>query len=87
MFSAESTISVLDDRVQTARRGLGEEFESQCLKKDYKTFTEKMVWGAISVHGTSRFKIVEGMMNLLKYIDVLQNRLLPQTKEWFGERP
>jgi len=41
-----------------------------------------MVWGAISVHGTSRLHIVSGMMNAQKYISVLQTRLLPQIKDW-----
>ena len=87
VFSDESTISVLDDRVQTVRRRPGEEFEPECLKKTIKHSQKIMVWGAISVHGTSRLKIVEGMMNQLKFVDMLQNRLLPQTRDCFGENP
>jgi len=43
-----------------------------------------MVWGAISIHGTSRLCIVEGTMNAKKYIEVLSTRLKPQIHEWFG---
>lgn len=46
-----------------------------------------MVWGAISVHGTSRLHIVHGTMNQEKYIEVLKNRLLPQVNDWFGNKP
>ena len=87
VFSDESTIAVLDDCVQTVRRRPGEEFLPECLKKTVKFSAKIMVWGAISVHGTSRLHIVEGNMNQVKYIEVLKGRLLPQIKEWYGEQP
>ena len=81
-FSDESTISILDDSVQTVRRRKGEEFDPQCLKKTVKFPQKIMIWGDISVHGTSRLHIVSGTMNAQKYISVLQTRLLPQIKDW-----
>lgn len=87
IFSDESTISVLDDRVQSVRRRVGEEYKPECLKKTVKFPQKIMVWGAISVHGTSRIHIVEGMMNQTKYIQVLRTRLLPQVKEWYDNKP
>lgn len=86
MFSDESTIQVLDDRVQTVRRRSGEEFKADCLKKTVKFPQKIMVWGAISVYGTSRLHIVDGTMNQDKYIMVLKTRLLPQIREWYGKR-
>ena len=41
-----------------------------------------MVWGVISVHGTSRLHIVSSTMNAQKYISVLQTRFPPQIKDW-----
>lgn len=67
------------------RRRPGEEFKNECLKKTVKFGKKIMVWGAISVHGTSRLSIVDGTMNGKKYIEVLRSRLLPQINEWFGE--
>lgn len=61
-----------------------EEFQPGRLNK---TQQEILVWVAISIHGTTNLQIIEGSMNQLKYIDVLKNNLIPQTREWFGEKP
>ena len=87
IFSDESTIAVLDDRVQSVRRRQGEEFKPECLKKTLKFPSKIMVWGAISVHGPSRLHIVEGTMNGAKYISMLNSRLLPQIRNWFEQQP
>ncbi|KAK6187514.1 hypothetical protein SNE40_005520 [Patella caerulea] len=85
IFSDESTIAVLDDRVQSVRRRRGEEFLPGCLRKTVKFPTKIMVWGAISVKGPSRLYIVEGTMDSIKYVDMLEHRLVPQIKDWYGE--
>ena len=87
IFSDESTIAVLDDRVQSVRRRQGEEFKSECLKKTLKFPSKIMVWGAISVHGPSRLHIVEETMNGAKHISMLNSRLLPQIRNWFEQEP
>ena len=87
ILSDESTIAVLDDRVQSVRRRQGEEFKPECLKKTLKFPSKIMVWGAISVHGPSRLHIVEGTMNGAKYISMLNSRLLPQIRNWFEQEP
>ena len=43
-----------------------------------------MVLGAISVHGTNRLHIVEGTTNQVKYVNVLEGRLLRQVSEWLS---
>ena len=87
VFSDESTIFILDDRVQSVRRRAGEEYLPECLKKTVKFPQKIMVWGAISVHGTSRLCIVDGMMNQQKYIEVIKTHLPPQIREWYGGTP
>ena len=51
IFLNESTIVVLDDRVQTVGRRQGEKFEPQCLKKTIKFSQKIMVCDSISIHG------------------------------------
>ena len=64
-----------------------EEFKPHCLMITIKFPQNIIVWGAISVHGTSRLNIVEGTVNAIKYIEVIKGRLLPQKREWYGENP
>ena len=85
VFSDESTIAVLDDRVQTVRRRPGEEFLPECLKKTVKFPTKIMVWGAISIFGPSRLHIVNGTMDSIQYTQVMEKRLKPQIRDWFED--
>ena len=42
-----------------------------------------MILGCMSVHGTSRFAVVEGSMKSDQYIKILQFSLVPQSRLWF----
>ena len=57
IFSDESTIAVLDDRVHTVCR------RPQCLKKTVKFPAKIIVLGAIAVYEASRLHIVKRTMN------------------------
>ena len=80
VFSDESTIAVLDDRVEAGSRKQGKEFEPQCLKNTIKFSQKIMVWCAISIRDTSLLFVVDGTMNTEKCISVLEKRLLLQIK-------
>ena len=58
---------------------------SNCIIKTVKFPTKAVAWGAVSIHGTSRLFVVKGTMNVVKYIEMLNLRLKPQIKEWFGD--
>lgn len=53
------------------------------VKQTVKHPTKVMVWGMISHKGGGRLHVVENMMNQHQYLQVMQNRMLPQVREWF----
>ena len=40
-----------------------------------------MIWGSMSASGVGNLHFVEGIMNADKYINVLQNNLIPQIEQ------
>ena len=60
--------------MQTVKRRPEEEFMSKCMKKTLNFPARTMMWGGNQVHGTSRrLLIVVGMINQIKYIEVLNS--------------
>ena len=43
-----------------------------------------MIWGCISYNGFRRIHVVEGTMNVKKYVEVLNSRMKTHAREWFG---
>ncbi|GFT12962.1 transposable element Tcb1 transposase [Trichonephila clavipes] len=68
------------------RRRTHEEFSAQCLKPTVKYPTKVMVWGCMSSHGVGRLHIVSGTVKAMDYIEILQNKLLPNTIDLFGNQ-
>lgn len=75
--------AISEESSQYVRRSADEEFSPQCVAQTVKHPTQVMVWSVMSGQGTGRLYIVEGMMNQHQYKKVLENRLLPQLKDWF----
>ncbi|GFW00437.1 transposable element Tcb2 transposase [Trichonephila clavipes] len=82
-FSDESTFEILQNKAQLVRRRRGEKFHFDCVVQTVKHPTKIMIWSVISGKGTGRLYVVKCMMRQDQYIDVLQNRLIPQLEEWF----
>jgi hypothetical protein len=43
-----------------------------------------LIWGCFNRRGLGTIKVIDGNMNSTRYVDVLQNDLIPQTHIWFG---
>lgn len=69
-----------DSRARVLRTK-SEAFHNDCLVKKVKHPASLMVWGCMSSAGVGRLYFVEGIVNAKKYIDILQNQLLPSLNE------
>lgn len=85
IFTDESTLETLQNRSRYVRRRRGEEFLPDCVRQTVKHPDKIMIWSSISVHGTGRLYIVNGMMNAQQYQEVLQTRFVPQMLQWFPD--
>ncbi len=84
LFSDESTFTLQNHAGNNfVRRRPGEEFNPQCILPTVKHPMSVMVWGCMSAAGVGRLKVVEGMMNANKYIEVLTGVMLPSAREMF----
>ncbi|GFT90117.1 uncharacterized protein TNCV_3720961 [Trichonephila clavipes] len=45
-----------------------------------------MVWGCMSFHGVGRLHIVSGTVEVMDYIEILQNKLLPTARYLLGNQ-
>lgn len=65
------------------RRRVHEAYHPDCVQTKVKHPTSVMVWGAISVKGTSELYVVQKTMEQHQYMSVLENILVPQLRHWY----
>ncbi|GFV56011.1 transposable element Tcb1 transposase [Trichonephila clavipes] len=88
IFSDESQFCISGNQSSAyVRRCTHEEFSPQSLKPTVKYLTKVMKWGCMSSHGVGRLHITSGTMKVMDYIEILQNKLLPTTRDVFGNQP
>jgi len=85
LFSDESTFTVNNHSGNNyVRRKPGEEFRPYCISPTIKHPQSIMVWGCMSASGVGRLEVVSGMMNAIKYINVLEKKMLPSAQSLFS---
>lgn len=81
LFSDESSFELADvsgPRRQRVHRKVGEAYSDCCVQKsDIKDRRTVMVWGVISRSGAVCFRFVVGMIDRWKYLELLQQFLMP----------
>ncbi|GFY27019.1 transposable element Tcb1 transposase [Trichonephila clavipes] len=86
IFSDESEFCISGNQNSAyVRRRTHEEFSPQCLKPTVKYPTKVMVWGCMS-SGVGRLDIVSGTVKAMDYIEIQQNKLLPTSRDLFGNQ-
>ena len=86
LFSDESTFTVNNHAGNNyVRRRPNEEYRPYCISPTIKHPQSIMVWSCMTAHGIGRLENVSGMMNAMKYIDVLENKILPSARSLFSD--
>ena len=85
IFSDESHFEVQGYRSQYVRRSKGEPLQDGHIEQAPKHPPKKMFWGCFTFKGTGRLIPVEGMMNSIKYKEILTKYLLPTVQVAFPE--
>jgi len=73
IFSDESHFEVQGYRSQYVRRSKGEPLQGGHNDQASKDPAKKMFWGCFTFKGTGRLILVKGMMNSIKYKEILPN--------------
>ena len=61
------------------------EYRPYCISTTIKHPQPIIVWGCIAASGIGRPKLVSKMMNETKYIDVMENQMLPSARSLFSD--
>lgn len=78
IFSDESTFQVCTGESKTkVIRKSNEAFHSDCLNRQVKFPASVMIWGCMSSKGVGQLQFIDGTVNSSKYIQILENNLLP----------
>ena len=86
VFSDESRfdLSFGDGRVRCWRTN-GEAYNPETFNFRSRSNTSVMLWGCVSIHGPGNLVVVDGNMDQWRYIDTLEENLLPSVEAMFGD--
>lgn len=81
-WSDESRFEVCvgDSRSRVIRKK-HEAFHPDCLKRKVKFPASVMIWGSMSSKGVGKLHFIEGIVDTNKYLDILEESLLPVMEE------
>lgn len=87
LFSDESSFQLFSNRPKRVRRTASQKYDPACLApKVQKGGGSVMVWGCLSGKGTGELQFVDGTINSDKYIQTMENYMLPSKRKVFGRR-
>lgn len=86
IFSDESAFDISPPKSHFVRRKAGS-LPNMLQTKQHRPYLQRlMFWGCFSSNGAGPLVLIDGTMNSQKYVDVLQNYLLPKIRQWYGPR-
>uniref|UniRef100_A0AAR2K5U3 Tc1-like transposase DDE domain-containing protein n=1 Tax=Pygocentrus nattereri TaxID=42514 RepID=A0AAR2K5U3_PYGNA len=88
LCSDESTfLIVFGNHGRRVLRAKEEKDCPDCFQRKVQKPASLMVWGCVSAHGMSNMHICEGTINAKRYIQVLEQHMLPSKQRLFQGRP
>ena len=87
LWSDESHFFVQGQRSQHVRRSNGEELQPGHIEQYVKHPEKIMFWGCFSYFGVGPLKPVSGMMNSVKYIETVTEKVIPTLDSMPVDRP
>lgn len=82
-FSDEAMVELGMDRKSFVIRKISEKYSLNCVKHCVKYPVKVMVWSYITSRGLGPIVVVDGMMNQDKYIETIEQHLLPTSRLHF----
>ena len=87
LFSDESSFQLYSNSPVRVWRKPDEKFRPECtVPRVQKGGGSVMVWGCMSSKGLGELAFVEGNMNTDKYLEHMENYMIPSKKKLFGRR-
>ena len=83
LFSDESHFLVQGQHSQYVRRSKNEEIREDHMNQFVKNPQKRMFWGSFSYTGVGSLYPIEGIMNGDKYMQVINNKVLPDMQDAF----
>ena len=68
------------------RRFRGEEYKTECLNLTVNHHLKIMVWDCMAASGDGRLHVVDGTVNVIKYITILQKCMLSSARQLFPDQ-
>ena len=88
LWSDESTFQIVfGNHGRRVLRAKEEKDHPDCYQCKVQKPASVMVWGCVSAHGMGNLHICEGTINAERYIQVLEQHMLPSKRRLFQGRP
>ena len=86
VFSDECSFTLPMSKNGKVWRKQSEEYSPKCIRRTVKHPASVMVWGCMTSHGLGRLKFVEGIINSVKYQEILDDSLISSLHLITGEK-
>jgi len=85
IFSDECQVVIGQDARVRVWRKVGEEWLADCLCPPSTRRLSLMIWGCVTYQGVGTLTVVNGTVNALRYIDIIENCLWPVVARHFPD--